>query len=135
MATNIPVCVHSLTLTGETGLGGKYLIRLDDAVVCLTNVQIVALCDLIVARLTTATGRSRLPSVGDDRGLLYVTVHRLRRAIDAVLGEGTGGNLIRSAARGEYFLALPAASVTVRPEVKELAPNHLDSQLVAALLA
>jgi hypothetical protein len=125
---------HSVAITGQTARG-KYLVHVNARAVKLTNVLLVALCDLVLARIKSSEGRTRLASLEGDRNGRHVTIHRLRRAIDSELGAGAGEALIVPAGRGEYQLQVPREAVLIHEGTAELAPFHLPEQLVKDLLA
>lgn len=123
----------TIVLSGRVE-GGKYVVRIGDGDVLLTHALFQIFVDLVLARLTTNSGRTTLPSAGGDRNLRQVTLHRLRRAIDTRLGAGTGAALIHSATRGEFFLSVPVSVVAIEEDVVELAPHHLDDRLLEKLV-
>src|SRR5438067_9437540 len=94
-------------LIGGRVLAGQYVIQFCGAEVKLTHAAFSALLDLVRALLTTETGLSPLPSVASGKGGVHQTVRRLRAAIDAALGAGTGARFVQSCGRGTYRLAIP----------------------------
>jgi hypothetical protein len=133
LAGTIAEFTPAVAITGLISRG-KYLVHLNARVVKLSNILFVALCDLVLARIKTSEGRTGLPSLDGDRNRSQVTIHRLRRAIDAEIGAGAGEAIIVPVGRGEYQLNVTREAILVHERIAELAPCHLSEKIVKDLL-
>jgi hypothetical protein len=113
---------------------GKYAIPINGVDVLLTNGELQVLADLVLGTLKGLSGLSRLPSVGTDRNARHQAVYRLRRAIDAALGCGSGERLIIHGGASEYYLKIVRDAIVIDQSVADLAPAHLPLHLVNELL-
>lgn len=128
-----PETLAPLVLAGAVE-SGRYLVRFGCSTVRLPYTRFLALVDLVHARLTSTTGLTPLPALPEKRYLVNQTLHRLRKDLDAVLGQGSGALLVVHANRRCYFLGLRAEQVVIDLSIADLAPNHLSSKLVSTLL-
>jgi len=114
---------------------GKYLVIIKNREVHLTHLLFQIFVALVKARRNSAQGYAWLyQELGFDGNALHVGVTRLRAAIDKALGKGAGKALISHVRKDVYVLETTGSAIRVDPEVEELAPDHLSSKLVTALL-
>ncbi len=112
----------------------KYLIEADDTDVPLTNAELTAFADLLLAKLKREPGLTRLPSVVGDIRARHTLVHRLRNEFNSAFGGNIGPQLIVHAAKSEYYLAVPREAIVIDPSIEALAPTHLSARIVNDLL-
>jgi len=123
-----------LELSG-TVQAGRYVVRFGCRSVRLPYARFRALVDLVLARLTSATGLTMLPSVPRQKNLRHQTLYRLRQDLDEALGAGAGALLVLHGNLSSYFLGLPAEHIVIDTSLRELAPEHLAADVVERLCA
>jgi hypothetical protein len=121
---------RTVELTGRL-VDNKYIVCFDKKEVRLTHTEFELLANLVQFRLKKRTGLTPPPSEM-EKAALHQNMHRLRLAIDAVLGHGMGMFLITHAARSCYFLNVPPETITIDRTVDEL-EHHLSPQLLQTL--
>jgi len=127
-----------LCLTGY--VGRKYLVKFHCAGevfdVFLTGRGLYALTDLCRGRLEEPNyGRSTLPTILGKQHNRTSAIHDLRIAADAGLGiPGFGHDLVENHYWNEYSLGLPADAIRFESGFKGLAPRHLSTDVVEAIV-
>ena len=109
---------------------GKVEVWIRGEPVLLPRKLLRAFLDLVLARLATHSGCSRIPSVFEDdpeatQDDTRKVIYRLRKKISASLGVRDAGlSLVIQAMAGEYYLSITSERIFVHPSFFEL-PSEL----------
>lgn len=116
-------------------VGEHAAIRVNAVPVPLPDARYQVMATLIDARLGSASGRIDLADALDiSRNLAAQTIRRTRIDIAAVCGHGVGDLLIASCRGAAYRLTISEQQITIHPNLIELAPSYLATELVRRML-
>ncbi len=125
--------VNQIVLSGQV-VSGRHLVQIDEVPIDLTSTELVALTDLVRARVGTEHGISSLPSLESKNNVIHTTIWRLRRALDRGLGLGAGDRLVRHVLRSRYLLAVERQAIVIDPSIAILVPAVLSERVLRDLL-
>ena len=127
----------SLLLTGQRGTEGKrrqfHFVFFCGKRVGFTNSCFILLLQLARARIETHSGYLRCPPQ-DDPNAFRLGIFRLRRRLNACLGEGAGVKWIQTGVGTEYRLVVPPGDIGLDPGFSEVPWNLVPSDLRDLLL-